>query len=303
MKFFGPLFAILLTVTLPFTAWAGGPSVEVGYVAGNPGDIVSVPFNLVGGDQDYSSYNLRFQLPVNTGVSGFSRGNLIQDSDFKNWLGCANILSGDFETMQTEPVIATDGIFQLLAYAGSATFTGTGVLDILDVSILPGAVEGIYDILFMPSDRSFLNQNALGLSADHSSINPTTVIGHLVIGNPDTDDDGLSDGWEAIYFGDLDIDGTGDADNDGLTDLEEYQQGTSPVLRDTDHDGMSDLWEILTVLIPSCQVTVEKMPMMMALPTCRSFLPVLTPTTMTVSLFSPICRKVLSKLILRICRG
>ncbi len=44
----------------------------------------------------------------------------------------------------------------------------------------------------------------------------------------DTDCDGLADAWEMTYFGTLSRDGTGDADGDGWTDLEEFKRGTDP---------------------------------------------------------------------------
>ena len=57
----------------------------------------------------------------------------------------------------------------------------------------------------------------------------------------DEDNDGISDSWEYAYFGDLtSTDGTGDADQDGLTDLEEYTAETNPNDADTDDDGLAD---------------------------------------------------------------
>jgi hypothetical protein len=44
----------------------------------------------------------------------------------------------------------------------------------------------------------------------------------------DSDGDGLPDGWEWTYFGDLSRDGSQDFDDDGLTDREEYWAGTNP---------------------------------------------------------------------------
>jgi hypothetical protein len=38
----------------------------------------------------------------------------------------------------------------------------------------------------------------------------------------DTDNDGMDDDWETTNFGNLNRDGTGDADGDGLTDLQEF---------------------------------------------------------------------------------
>ena len=44
----------------------------------------------------------------------------------------------------------------------------------------------------------------------------------------DTDADGLPDLWERNYFGNLIQNGVGDWDADGLGNLEEYWNGTSP---------------------------------------------------------------------------
>ncbi len=52
--------------------------------------------------------------------------------------------------------------------------------------------------------------------------------------SPDTDSDKLPDAWELHHAPDLKALGAGDADKDGVTDLEEYRQGTHP-LRDSMH--------------------------------------------------------------------
>ncbi|SEA84273.1 PKD repeat-containing protein [Thiothrix caldifontis] len=44
----------------------------------------------------------------------------------------------------------------------------------------------------------------------------------------DTDGDGMDDAWELEHFGTLDRDGTGDFDGDGISDLDEFRQGTDP---------------------------------------------------------------------------
>ncbi|WP_289030694.1 hypothetical protein [uncultured Paraglaciecola sp.] len=48
----------------------------------------------------------------------------------------------------------------------------------------------------------------------------------------DYDCDGMDDDWEMEKFGTLDRDGTGDYDGDGYTDLQEYINGTDPLLQD-----------------------------------------------------------------------
>ena len=63
--------------------------------------------------------------------------------------------------------------------------------------------------------------------------------------NIDSDGDSIPDGYEEQYFpGDLSQLGPGDFDDDGLTDLEEYNAGTNPTEADSDDDGISDPDEI-----------------------------------------------------------
>ena len=59
-----------------------------------------------------------------------------------------------------------------------------------------------------------------------------------------SDGDALPDEWEFRHFGSLDRDGSGDADGDGLSDLEEFRRRTNPLAADTDGDGLSDAVEV-----------------------------------------------------------
>lgn len=60
----------------------------------------------------------------------------------------------------------------------------------------------------------------------------------------DTDNDGLPDGWERFYFGNIAQAATADPDKDGLTNPQEYAAGTDPNVADTDRDGLNDTEEI-----------------------------------------------------------
>ena len=87
--------------------------------------------------------------------------------------------------------------------------------------------------------------NAVGNPSE--SITEIYVIAGIFI---DLDGDGMLDAWEVAYFGDLSQDGSDDFDGDGLSDLNEYLNGTAPTREDTDRDGMPDGWEVTYGLNP-----------------------------------------------------
>lgn len=84
-----------------------------------------------------------------------------------------------------------------------------------------------------------------------SEIIPPVCFFHLV-GNPDSDGDGMPDWWEALHG--LDSSGPMDAaldpDGDGVANLAEFLAGTDPNSPDTDYDGMPDGWEISSGTMP-----------------------------------------------------
>ena len=61
----------------------------------------------------------------------------------------------------------------------------------------------------------------------------------------DVDGDGLPDWWEYKYWSNLTPTAMGDADGDGVSNLQEYQSGTNPIDADRDGDGVSDYIEVL----------------------------------------------------------
>jgi hypothetical protein len=58
--------------------------------------------------------------------------------------------------------------------------------------------------------------------------NDTRDVFVLTLGGLDTDGDGMDDDWEVAYFNTLSRDGTGDFDNDGVNDRDEFRAGTNP---------------------------------------------------------------------------
>ncbi len=55
--------------------------------------------------------------------------------------------------------------------------------------------------------------------------NDTADIFVARLGGPDTDQDGMDDDWEVLYFGKLGRDGNGDFDGDGMSDGHEFSGG------------------------------------------------------------------------------
>ncbi len=82
---------------------------------------------------------------------------------------------------------------------------------------------------------------------DHNAIfNAATV--EKIAAAADTDADGLPDEWEKFFFGNLNQNGGGDPEGDGLTNAQEYLLGSDPLVsepnRDSDGDGLTDVDEI-----------------------------------------------------------
>lgn len=103
---------------------------------------------------------------------------------------------------------------------------------------------------FLNPDITLLRIGALSESTTvQESISPTvpeniTTTSLLPTTSIDTDNNGLSDTWEILYFQKTGMDPNADDDHDGLTNNEEAKLGTNPTEADTDHDGLSDYDEV-----------------------------------------------------------
>jgi len=78
---------------------------------------------------------------------------------------------------------------------------------------------GDYQVTFIASD-------------DHLKTNQRVRI--TINSATDTDGDNILDEWEMLQFGNLNRDGSGDMDRDGLSDFEEFQNNSDPNLSDID---------------------------------------------------------------------
>jgi hypothetical protein len=130
-----------------------------------------------------------------------------------------------------------------------------GTLPLLSASSLPalaaftdqGNGKGIFDWTPVVGQSG---QYAITFIASDGVLSASRRASVTICSVADTDCDGMADDCEMLYFGNLDRDGTGDFDNDGLSDLLECQMGTDPGKKDTDGDGISDGWEVRYGLNP-----------------------------------------------------
>jgi len=81
------------------------------------------------------------------------------------------------------------------------------------------------------------------------------MLSYTVAALADSDNDGLPDSWENTYFGNLSQTASGDPDNDGLTNAQEFASGTNPNNADTDNDGLNDGVETKTGIFVSSSNT------------------------------------------------
>ena len=138
---------------------------------------------------------------------------------------------------------------------GSGDYDGDGVTDLNEfIQGTSPTVSGDVDLDGMPDawEISYFGDISQSANGDYDSDNVSNLQEYVDGTDPttpgagvDSDMDGIPDDWEIFYFGNLNRDGSGDFDADGVSDLNEFLQGTSPLVSgDVDVDGMPDAWEI-----------------------------------------------------------
>ena len=144
---------------------------------------------------------------------------------------------GDFNTNEAEEAAGTDP-----KLAGSWPDTDSDTLNDGWEEHYFGNADGIVtpaELALQGADGDPDGDTFTNLAEQTGFTDPTNAFS-----SPDTDFDGLPDGWELYYFGDLDEIGSGDPDGDGSTNRAEIAAGTNPALDtsvpDTNGDGIPD---------------------------------------------------------------
>ena len=149
----------------------------------------------------------------------------------------AGDFDGDFNTNEAEETAGTDP-----KLASSWPDTDSDTLNDGWEEHYFGNADGIVtpaELVLQGTDGDPDADTFTNLAEQTAGTDPTNAFS-----SPDTDFDGLADGWELYYFGDLDEIGSGDPDGDGSTNRAEIAAGTNPALDtsvpDTNGDGLAD---------------------------------------------------------------
>ncbi|HCQ38464.1 MAG TPA: hypothetical protein DIV39_04865, partial [Verrucomicrobiales bacterium] len=129
------------------------------------------------------------------------------------------------------------------AMVGKTTIAGDDTTGITKTEFLTANVGDHIDLVHTPEGPG-------GSTADGSDSSLVSMVISTIV---DSDNDQLPDSWEETWApGDLTVLSSGaDFDLDGLSDAEEFANGTNPAIADTDGDGYSDAEEVEAGSSPS----------------------------------------------------
>ena len=208
-----------------------------------------------------NAYNLPAEISISTSDvnigmwSGNGNFGTMEDPGNGNTLTSAPVLANTGGTKQFTITRAANGAFRITIIVASGDNEGTEYNVAVDDSsgsvnsnydhVANGLAYHVFDVSEGDSDiqinitSTTQNRSLMGIAFDGGAIDITDPT--------DSNSNGIGDNWETFYFGSLGVvDPDADEEPDGLTNLEEWQNLTRPMVADTDSDGLEDGEEVDT---------------------------------------------------------
>ncbi|MFK8018571.1 MAG: PQQ-binding-like beta-propeller repeat protein [Pseudomonadales bacterium] len=198
-----------------------------------------------------------------SGFLGVNTNGTFSDDGVQNTTGLSSYSNNDveFSSDGAHALVNIATVVSLADYELKKVFSATsGDTAWLHASLI--SAENIADqgtlISQWSSDfQQVLYQNTIDYSTTELLSSHGTVVSYGKVGAEfqftqlavsDADGDGTPGWWEALYgLSDADaLDAADDNDTDGLSNRDEYAQGTDPTVADTDGDGLTDGYEVNT---------------------------------------------------------
>jgi len=196
------------------------PQLELGSATVSQGGTGMLNLSISGGTESYAGVNAEIIFPEGITVTGISKGALLPEGFVSDYYQVSNEVT-------------------VIAYSEDKTFSGTnGVMLTLTVKASDNAKSG--DVKFSNVDSSSFVRSwyAISNTDGSKSVEPVIKTGKITVAQTDdTDNDGLKDSWEIKYFGNLNQNGTGDFDGDGVTNEDEESNVTDPTIKHGDLNG------------------------------------------------------------------
>ncbi|MCH1421164.1 MAG: hypothetical protein L7W40_12755 [Akkermansiaceae bacterium] len=208
-----------------------------------------------------NAYNLPAEISISTGDfnigmwSGNGNFGTMEDPGNGNTLTSAPVLANTGGTKQFTITRAANRAFRITIMVASGDNEGTEYTVAVDDSsgsvnsnydhVANGLAYHVFDISEGDSDiqinitSTTQNRSLMGIAFDGGVVDITDPT--------DSNSNEIGDNWETFYFGSLGVvDPNADEEPDGLTNLEEWQNLTRPMVADTDSDGLEDGEEVDT---------------------------------------------------------
>lgn len=230
-------FPIILVCLFLFCgASVASPTLQLGTLTLSPGGTGILPLSLSGGTAPFAGINAKIVLPSKIHCDGVQAGST---------------LSGGF--ILDHRAAGSPEVVTVVAYSGTLTFTNGEALR-LQLRADADAAPGTNPVAFAAAKADVVVNAKWALSDKEGTSLSGIVVqsGSITISSDgvDSDGDGLPDEWELEHFGTLDQRWDDDYDGDGISNGDEFLNGTRPNVfaGDVNGDMVVNLSDALLIL-------------------------------------------------------